>query len=127
MKKVLEKRLIKKYPELLQGLYWGIECEDGWYWLLENFLDAIQTYLQDENVPLRRIEQIKQKFGFLRVYFTPKADTFITGILCATVLLSSKACESCGTFKQVKLRKFNDGYLQTLCSECFAKKRKGEK
>lgn len=68
MKQELEDKLVEKYHEFFDYLkenegpiipiQFGIECGDGWYWLLDNLMEDIQSYT---NSNCER-ERIKNKF-----------------------------------------------------------------
>jgi hypothetical protein len=64
----LESKLLDKYPKLFASKqFWGFECGDGWYDILDNLCGAIASYGNAEDV---MVDQIKEKFGQLRFYVT---------------------------------------------------------
>ena len=89
MKKELDEKLVKKYPKIFANRYadmrttcmcWGFEHDDGWYWLIDNLCNSIQSYI-DNNSKKERIKnkyvryvidysrKIRYKFLFKRGYF----------------------------------------------------------
>lgn len=62
MRRELEEKLFKKYPKLFCGkdkpitenlMFFGFECGDGWYWLVDNLCDSIQGYVDSRNGSIR--------------------------------------------------------------------------
>lgn len=64
-----------------------------------------------------RIDQIKEKFGGLRFYYTG-GDDVIDGMTSLAESLSYKICESCGTTKGVGQ---TGGWIYTVCRDCLQK------
>lgn len=67
MTEELDKKLVEKYPKIFADRYkdkretamcWGFECDDGWYWLIDNLCNSIQEYTDNNGVGMR----IKNKF-----------------------------------------------------------------
>jgi hypothetical protein len=78
----------------------------GWGPLLDELHAELQVAYPDYEA-----EQVKEKFGILRVYVTPsEAD----GIVVRYENRSGHICEECG--RPGRLRK--GGWLRTLCDEC---------
>lgn len=126
MKPELQGILFKKYPKLfaqkdqpkeLTCMCWGIECGDGWYWLLNNLCDFIQSYVDANDCLQPEIIQIKEKFGFLRFY-TTNGDEYIDGAILFAESLSHEICEECGTTKDST---HTQGWVRTLCERCLKK------
>jgi hypothetical protein len=68
--------------------------------------------------PVRlRIDQIKEKFGGLRFYYTGGDDT-IYGMTSLAESLSYRICEACGSTKDVGQ---TQGWIYTVCKPCFDK------
>jgi hypothetical protein len=58
MNNELDKKLIEKYPKIFRDiykdpmispLYFGFECDDGWYWLIDNLCNSIQSYIDNNS------------------------------------------------------------------------------
>lgn len=113
-----QQALFDKYPQLFKQkdwppsqtcMCWGIECGDGWYWLIDELCAELSTY---NLVP--EIVQIKEKFGTLRFYV--ESATEEQDILIAFAEnLSAVICENCGQMGATQTEK---GYVNTLCERC---------
>jgi hypothetical protein len=64
-----------------------------------------------------QIDQIKEKFGGLRFYYSG-GDDYIDGMTSLAESLSYRICEYCGTTKEVGITK---GWNITVCSSCREK------
>ena len=144
MKTELQKKLLKKYAEffttdrkiyvgekpimeevtemlnqkeIVLPIQFGIECESGWFELINELLDAIQHYCKDNNKPFINITQIKEKMGGLRIYYTG-GDELIDGMVWFAEHMSYYICEYCGTNKDVGL---TTGWYSTICKDCHSK------
>lgn len=111
----LELELRKKYPELLTELLWGIQCNNGWFWLLNNLCSQLQWDIDRNKEPQMRITTIKEKFGTLRVYTTGSSERQ-NGTIALAELMSASMCEECGSIERVSQ---TTGYITTLCQECL--------
>lgn len=69
-----------------------------------------------------RIDQIKEKFGGLRFYYSG-GDDAIHGMVSLAESLSYKICEGCGSTKDIGYTK---GWITTMCKECYEKHAKKE-
>ena len=118
-----EKSMIEEVEELIKQketvmpIQFGIECGNGWYWLLDNLMDTIKHYSKDNDVPLINITQIKEKYGGLDFNYHG-GDRLIFGIVWLAESMSRKICEYCGTNKNVGM---TQGWNSTICGECHAK------
>ena len=70
-----------------------------------------------------QIDQIKEKFGGLRFYYSG-GDKNIFGMTCLAESLSYKICESCGTTQNIGITK---GWLYTVCETCYNKNPRANK
>lgn len=102
----LQNKLINTYPKQFQNIK-HIECEDGWYDLLDKLFYIVQMQL-DKNTKLNQSDsffswnQIKEKFGGLRAY-SYGADDYIRGAIELAESMSYTICEFSG--EKGKLRK----------------------
>lgn len=127
----LQKNFYEKYPELFSNkdktpmescMVWGIECGDGWYNILDSLCYMIKQH--EENIQDRKnhypdekveyfpvkFDQVKEKYGGLRVYFSG-GDDYVEGLVSMAESISYKTCEVCGS-----PGKPNDGgWISTLC------------
>jgi hypothetical protein len=144
MKAELQKKLIEKYSEffttdrkiyvgekptmeevsellnqkeIVLPIQFGIECDNGWYFLLDNLMNCIQNYCKNNKVDPINITQIKEKYGALSFYYNG-GDKLIDGMVWLAEDLSYKICERCGSTKNVKQ---TEGWIITLCEKCMKK------
>jgi len=110
----LQKQLLDKYPKLYnQQHFWGFECGDGWYNLIDHLSSAITTYtnpVSDFNVFNVVVSQVKEKFGALRFY-ADNTDRVVDGMIWLAEHMSAHTCEVCGNRGETR----NGSWLVTLC------------
>jgi hypothetical protein len=114
---ITKENLIEKYPFLfarkklgmeLSCMHWGISVGDGWLTILDELSQELS-----EKCPDIQYEQIKEKFGHLRIYTHPY-NKEAQEIINRYEQLSSKICEECGN-----PGKMNDkGWLKVTCDDC---------
>lgn len=131
MNEELENKLYEDFPALFENrhksaaescMYWGVACGDGWYDLIHDLCSLIQngesnarSRLKYENkdpnefIPVK-FDQIKEKFGGLRVYYSGGND-YIRGAISMAEVMSYKICEVCGN----KGYPDKNGWISTLC------------
>jgi len=126
MKKELDEKLCAKYPKIFvdrhadmrsTAMCWGIECGDGWYWLIDQLCNTIQRYINDnQHLQIAQVvaEQVKEKYGGLRFYFRG-GDNLIEGMVWLAEHLSLHICETCGSTQNVSQ---SEGWIVTLCDKC---------
>ena len=136
MKRELYEKLYAKYPDIFQEgkltpfqscMGRGIECDDGWYDLLDNLCNILQIVYTDTGV-LTIARQVKEKFGTLRFYvgFKNTGDITDARFQAYCTLLdntienycgkSSEICEVCGEDKTAKMRN-SMPWIRCLCDE----------
>lgn len=124
------KALQDKYPKIFgtsdpsepYTLY-GIECGDGWYDLLDVLCRNIQGHIDikiknlktDEEKEALQINanQIKQKYGTLRYYYSG-GDDYIAGLIQMAEAMSGRICENCGDKATNRTR----GWIRNICNGC---------
>ena len=140
MDQELENKLYEKYPQFFVNkdqtpmqspMCFGIETGNGWYeiisslcWMIKQHEDNKEwrkKYLE-ENDPEKlkqepeyfpvRFDQIKEKYGTLRVYFSG-GDEYVEGLVSMAEAISGKICEVCGN----KGKSSGGGWITTLCEE----------
>lgn len=142
MKQELQDKLYEKYPELFSNkdnksspMIYGCEVGDGWYNLLNSLcwrinqrkqqkIDRFRYLIKNDPEKLKtepdypdvKFDQIKQKFGVLRVYYSG-GDEYIRGAVSAIEDCSSTICEQCGNSGSIR----KDGWAVVLCDQCFEK------
>ena len=133
MKAELEKQLVEKYPKILQDyrgdkmvtcMHWGLECGEGWYELLDKCMEKLQYFcdlcLYKNGVEVQIVaNQIKEKFGTLRFYYTTNQATdvesrIIDNIVSAAEQASERTCEVTGKDGNLCVK---GGWYKTLCYE----------
>ena len=123
MDKSLQSQLRKKYPSLLRFpertpiAERGIEVLDGWYDLVDEMLERIQSHASTTRAAGKRppaITQIKEKLGAIRVYLD-HSGAVIRAILDNAETRSLSTCESCG--KPGKLIA-SHGWIRVRCYAC---------
>ena len=119
MRKELEEKLIKKFPNALKGyskspkeslMCFGFEYGDGWYELTEKLLTLLTKL--DPNVEL---VQAKEKFGEMTIYLLTTSSEALD-LTEEYAEKSRSVCEVCG--KKGEIRN-HFGWLKTLCDEHY--------
>jgi hypothetical protein len=137
MKEELEIQLVSKYPDILRDykgdkmvtcMHWGMECQEGWYDLLDRLMNKLNFISIRLGVQVVA-NQIKEKFGTLRFYYTviikdenTVDDTtfdIVSDIVSSAERQSENTCESCGKHGELCT---NGGWLKTCCPECATEK-----
>jgi hypothetical protein len=71
MKQELQEKLYKKYPKIFQDkdksmeetcMCWGIDCNDGWYWLIDKLCSNLQFNTDHNNKEWVVINKKTEKF-----------------------------------------------------------------
>ena len=107
----LTQKLLDKYPKLFSNQqFWGFECGDGWYDILDHLCGAITQYTHDPDEVY--VDQIKEKFGRLRFYLS-REDDVMHGMITLAEYMSGHTCETCG--KRGKTQ--GGSWMVTLCDE----------
>jgi len=91
----------------------GIEHYYGWYRLTLPVIEEVRLYNNCNPDNQIRIEQIKEKFGSLRIYISGGPD-YIEAMIAKAEYESKHTCEICGA--RGKTERINDWYW-TLCEE----------
>ncbi|NVM37754.1 MAG: hypothetical protein HWN81_19335 [Candidatus Lokiarchaeota archaeon] len=85
----------------------GFQCDDGWYDLIYNTIRKLDFFSQISGVGIT-IEQVKEKFGELRIYYNPLdmsllaedkskfAWGIVNDIIDNATTTSKNTCEVCG-------------------------------
>ena len=134
MKQELDKLLCERYPKMLvnrhapeteTAMCWGFSCGDGWFNILDQLMGNIQHhidwnnqnfekgYKQYKQVPQVTLDQVKEKFGTLRFYYTG-GDDYIHGMVTMAESMTAITCEGCGNPGKQGGR----GWIRTECRPC---------
>ena len=117
MNQELQQKLFETYPNYF-GTNFYIECEDGWYDILDTMMYTIKNHeYHIEQIkrlyPERELEytqlyflQIKEKFGTLRIY-TSGGDTYTRGVIDMAERMGSRICEFSGDKGKIRYKKID--------------------
>ncbi|CDN95394.1 MULTISPECIES: hypothetical protein [Rhizobium/Agrobacterium group] len=105
-----------KYHDLLPA-HLGIQCETGWYDILDRYFEVIQREMPDGAV--YEVGQIKEKMGTLRIYDSSYGETLssVETVTEAHQLAEARSlhtCEYCGRRGRFRRRR---SYLTVTCEE----------
>ena len=132
MKSELELELVKKYPKILRDykgdkmktcMAWGMECDDGWYDLLDKCIEKLQYFCDLCTSNDREVQvvasQIKEKYGTLSFYTSVYGSnsiehSIIDNIIDAAEMKSARTCEVTGKEGTICKR---GGWYRTLSYE----------
>jgi hypothetical protein len=131
MKQELDRLLCEKYPKMMVNrnlpmtetcMCWGFDCGDGWYNILNQLMGNIQHHIDWKNrngevVPQVILDQVKEKFGTLRFYYSG-GDDYISGMVAMAEAMSGVTCEGCGNIGERK----GGGWVHTYCEPCETKR-----
>jgi hypothetical protein len=114
---------MKKYDYIESVDFEGFECNSGWDTLIITALDTIESYLQwkhkeDPNAGHIFLDQVKEKFGTLRIYYTDHSNyrDYVSGVIDLAESMSVHICEECG--KPGKTRG-DLSWMRTLCEDHY--------
>jgi len=126
---------------------WGCEIGNGWFdilsslcWMIKQHEDNIkekEEWKQKQNTDIQKdfgikidgdeqqyfsvkFDQVKEKYGGLRVYFSG-GDEYVEGLISMAESFSYKVCEVCGG----KGKPNKGGWISTLCENCRNKNKNG--
>jgi predicted acetyltransferase len=116
MKQELFDALKNKYPNTFKKLSY-IECDDGWYNLIDNLSYLIESEInRKQNTDPENemyVVQIKEKFSTLSYYMSNQTD-YMSGAIRLAESLSADICEVCGGIgHRVNVRR----WMKTLCDQ----------
>ena len=133
MNEKLQNDLVKAYPKIFKNIGFGIECNDGWYDLLDSLCYRISIHCTAQNtryiVETDKYEfvvegdpeymqvvaaQVKEKMGELRFY-TDGGDVTTEGMIQMAEQMSTRICELCGSPAKTSR---DSGWLHTTCDAC---------
>lgn len=107
--------LINIYPKAFEGDWYGFECKDGWYDIIEPVIKAIHEHNSSITNPQEREiypEQVKEKYGTLRFY-TNYVTAEIDRLVNEAENKSVTTCERCGKKGELICAR----WLYTACPE----------
>ena len=127
MKQELDTLLCERYPKLMVNrnkpmqetcMCWGFDCGDGWFNILDQLMGNIQHHSdwknkKEEVVAQVTLDQVKEKFGTLRFYYTG-GDDVIDGMVRMAESMSGVTCEECSA----PANTHGPGWIRTICEPC---------
>jgi hypothetical protein len=154
MRDELIQQLMQNHPHLFEKAdnteffrIRGIECEDGWFniidvacYMFENdlreanqTLDHVRRYFPGDHAAIAEAEAavakaiedlpviqiVKEKFGTMR-FFTLNSSEAVNYYTCFAEAMSVCTCEGCGV--PATLKTTPNGSMKTLCDECLQKR-----
>ena len=119
---------------------WGFDCGDGWFNILDQLMGNIQHHIDwkekqrnwnmewnkehpdelrviPEFIPQVTLDQVKEKFGTLRFYYSG-GDDAIDGMVRMAESMSGVTCEECGNPGERR----GGGWVHTYCEPCEEKR-----
>ena len=120
---------------------WGFECGNGWFNILDQLMGNIQNHIDwkekqrdwviksnstaapedvrpvPDAIPQVTLDQVKEKFGTLRFYYTG-GDDVIDGMVRMAESMSGCTCELCGN----PGKRQGGGWIKTICYPCQVKR-----
>ena len=135
MKPELDAQLCERYPKMMVNrnrsmmettMYWGFECGDGWFDILDQLMGNIQHHIDWRNrkgevVAQVTVDQVKEKFGTLRFYYTG-GDDYVRGLVSMAESMSGVTCETCGN----PGKSTGGGWIKTVCEAHSGRKNNDE-
>jgi hypothetical protein len=120
----LTKQLYDKFPDLFKekdlppeqsNMCWGFECSDGWYYIIYTLCSLIQIHQKSQTPDYKPVvvQQVKEKFGTLRFYYTGGDDT-VSGMVAYAEAISGMTCEVCGDKGTTDWKR---SWVRTVCSK----------
>jgi len=124
MKRELDELLCQRYPKMMVNrnksmietcMCWGFDCGDGWFNILNQLMGSIQHHLDWKNknglvVEQVTLDQVKEKFGTLRFYYSG-GDDVVDGMVRLAESMTCVTCEVCGSPGTQN----TGGWITTLC------------
>ena len=120
--------LFKKYPrifKLMEDPYYRVSSEvpNTWLQTLDWMCGAIEGHIDNINIhnkhlePITQLvcEQIKEKFGELRFYYSG-GDKVCDGIVQLAEYILWETCESCGSHEDLITTK---NWISRKCKKCL--------
>ena len=109
------KLMEERFPKMFTEPYGGFAVGEGWWPILTNLCANIQHHLNWKNktsevVAQVTVNQIKEKFGGLRFYYSG-GDDEISGMVSMAESWAGHSCETCGAPGTRR----EGGWIKTLC------------
>lgn len=124
-----DEALMRRYPEIFGPgpwpvndtmLGWGLTIGDGWMSLLERLCADLSSIIAEDDLADFRTQQVKEKFGSLRIY-ARGGNERTWALIEAAVRTSQQTCEGCGD--PSKIRSWG-GWHTTMCDACIERQKR---
>jgi hypothetical protein len=109
------KQMEARFPKMFAEPYGGFAVGPGWWPIIESLCSQIQHHIDWKNKQLEvvaqvTVNQIKEKFGGLRFYYSG-GDDAIDGMVRMAESWAAHSCEECGAAGKSR----GGGWIRTLC------------
>ena len=140
------KMMVNRNKSMMETtMYWGFECGDGWFNIIDQLMGNIQHHIDwkerqrevairfnskaasgemrevPEEISQVTVDQVKEKFGTLRFYYTG-GDDYIDGLVSMAESMSGVTCETCGN----PGKSTGGGWIKTVCEAHSGRKNNDE-
>ena len=108
--------MVEKYADQI-SIWPGYSCGEGWHDIINDAID--EMFAIDPDLSL---DQVKEKFGGLRIYYTPSVDwdseqaATLREIVRRAESKANDTCENCGSAENVDFA--NSSWIRRLCETC---------
>lgn len=101
MKEEIELKLVEEFPRLLKGyrgdptetcLAFGLECGNGWAEIIHKCCEQLDALDKLDKSLSITIDQIKEKFGELRIYLTTTSDNPAVSAIAYSIVRNAELC-----------------------------------
>lgn len=99
------------WDERRTAMAWGFMIGEGWRLILLDLLDELRPIVADEGLKDFRVQQVKEKFGGLRVYLNAPSER-ISAAIGRAEERAARTCEACGRPGRLRTDR---PHVQTLC------------
>ncbi len=139
MNEELEQALYHDFPQLFREhtlseqescMHYGCCISDHWEPILRKFCTSVMLSWEERQpcgIPIPAIQQVKQKYGGLRIYTSQSGNREFDDAVYNHVLTAeaeaAKTCEKCGDRGPDVCDRDVDYWINTVCPQCLIKLR----
>ena len=121
---ITKEEIEEKYKDMFaEGWASWIDVAPGWFPIVDGALRLIKHDIEHNKMPDVKLNQVKEKFGRLEMYFEGGNDR-TWGIVSMATSMSTRTCEKCGTNQNIGQTM---GWITTLCESCAKELKKEDK
>ena len=104
MRQHLQDILFEKYPKIFiqkdlpmtrTCMCWGIQCGDGWFYLLDELCNRIQQHVDNKKIQQVEAAQVKSKWGGL-IFYVDNSNEYVDGLISMAERISYRVRERNG-------------------------------